>query len=431
MALAALAAFTLTASARWKPVAILSRVLIIVLGLSFLGVLSASLWNLARRRWAKGIANLVAVPVCGAATVVAFGSLMLASMFGPSEDGFGKDIVIPPDMKVESPLEPRPPASGPATDGEGLALIASFSTNGADGVSGDLSVDLPALDEFAGPNRALLFRHLASSAKWFVTKERGKVYACRRCVVNGRWQNSLNGYYTASDFNTWGDRRFQFRIILGPNGPVMSRPWQAKATMAKTADRVVRLKAIDDRKYAQGVESYLVLESRGAALEIFEQSPSHARIFTSLALKQISGELQSVLSSPVARQRGFDPSLMPPESIRPGEADIRLENGMLGGIYFVYAHVNPGEAGYAYLKVFEATRNLPLSGDRITDRSTEYVGWSDDPKEQFLYSSEITVYEGDWGVYYPARFELWFVPDSGKSERKLVEKIFKVEGWQR
>lgn len=104
---------------------------------------------------------------------------------------------------------------------------------------------------------------------------------------------------------------------------------------------------------------------------------------------------------------------------------------MQGGIYFVYAHVNPGEPGYAYLKVFEATKNTPLSASRMPERSTEFIGWSDKTNDQFLYNSEITVYEGDWEVYYPARFELWFVPDSGKPERKLIEKIFKIEGWQR
>ena len=39
--------------------------------------------------------------------------------------------------------------------------------------------------------------------------------------------------------------------------------------------------------------------------------------------------------------------------------------------------------------------------------------------------------EGDWGKYYAARFEVWFDPDSGAPERKLLEKNFKIEGWQR
>jgi len=201
--------------------------------------------------------------------------------------------------------------------------------------------------------------------------------------------------------------------------------------VAKVSDRVTRLATTEDKQFSQGVESYLVLESKGAALEIFEQSQSHDRPFTPLALQQIAKEIKAVLSSPVAQQRGFDPSLMPPESVKSGDPEIHIENGMQGGIYLVHAYLNPGEPGFTYLKVFEATRNTPLSGDRIPENSTESVGWSDNPGEQFFYSSEITVYEGDWGVYYPARFELWFVPDSGKPERKLIEKIFKVEGWQR
>jgi hypothetical protein len=113
------------------------------------------------------------------------------------------------------------------------------------------------------------------------------------------------------------------------------------------------------------------------------------------------------------------------------DPEIHITNGVQGGIYLVHAYVNPGELGVAYLKVFEATRNTRLSEFRITKRSRKKTRWSDDPYTQFLYNTEITVYEGDWGVYYPARFELWFVPASGGPERKLFEKIFRIEGWMR
>jgi hypothetical protein len=68
---------------------------------------------------------------------------------------------------------------------------------------------------------------------------------------------------------------------------------------------------------------------------------------------------------------------------------------------------------------------------RPTPITTEYLGWSDDPTEVFFYNTQITVHEGSWGVYYPARFELWFSPASGGPARKLLEKIYKIEGWQR
>ena len=42
-----------------------------------------------------------------------------------------------------------------------------------------------------------------------------------------------------------------------------------------------------------------------------------------------------------------------------------------------------------------------------------------------------TIYEGRWGQYYGARFEIWFQSDSGGPERKLFEKNYKIQGWER
>ena len=51
--------------------------------------------------------------------------------------------------------------------------------------------------------------------------------------------------------------------------------------------------------------------------------------------------------------------------------------------------------------------------------------------ERFGAKAGFTIYEGDWGKPYAARFEVWFEPDSGKDQRKLAERVFKIEGWQR
>jgi hypothetical protein len=52
-------------------------------------------------------------------------------------------------------------------------------------------------------------------------------------------------------------------------------------------------------------------------------------------------------------------------------------------------------------------------------------------REGYSAESIFTIYEGDWGKPYAARFEVWFFPDNGGKERKLIEKNFKIEGWQR
>ena len=48
---------------------------------------------------------------------------------------------------------------------------------------------------------------------------------------------------------------------------------------------------------------------------------------------------------------------------------------------------------------------------------------------KFSSATDFTIYEGDWGKPYAARFELWFKPVNGGHERKLIEKNYKIEGW--
>jgi hypothetical protein len=83
---------------------LMSRWLFILLCLSLLGTLFAGIWNLIKKRWAKGLVNLlVMLPLLVIAALWGFGFLLVASVFGPFEDGFGQDIVIPPEMALEKP----------------------------------------------------------------------------------------------------------------------------------------------------------------------------------------------------------------------------------------------------------------------------------------------------------------------------------------
>ncbi len=55
-----------------------------------------------------------------------------------------------------------------------------------------------------------------------------------------------------------------------------------------------------------------------------------------------------------------------------------------------------------------------------------------------MSNAEIKIKEGNWGQFYAVRFEVWFSPDSEvsnslqgeSSDRKLLEKVFKIEGRQ-
>jgi hypothetical protein len=120
------------------------------------------------------------------------------------------------------------------------------------------------------------------------------------------------------------------------------------------------------------------------------------------------------------------------------DLDFYIYNSMQPGLYQYAFWTKRIDKGTIYLKAFELTQNNPLSVDRLKESSTISVYNQTDSLAKFQmdkgnseYGRPFTIYEGDWGKPYAARFELWFVSDNGGPERKLIEKIYKVEGWQR
>ena len=51
--------------------------------------------------------------------------------------------------------------------------------------------------------------------------------------------------------------------------------------------------------------------------------------------------------------------------------------------------------------------------------------------KKFSSKDDFTIYEGDWGQPYGARFEVWFIPDNKNEEKKLAQKNYIIEGWMR
>lgn len=400
--------------------------LLLALVLSLLGVLASGIYQVFKGRKLWGAINLLAIPLIGWVMAMGIGFLFFSMLFNDKPDNFGKDIVIPADMQVSDPVDQFEEPGGSASDQFTENIVAAFSTIGNITNISTISTDLAALNEFATTNRQRLIEHLSASPRWFVTEERGKPYAYRRLVIGRRWQNTLNGYYSSFDVDP-SDPHFQMRIIIGFDGPVFVDPFRRNEilTTAQVGTGAVPIRVVDDKRGNQGKESCFLLQSMRASLEIFEQSGIEARPATELAVAEVKRELESALASSNAAH------LSPLPDIQTGESVIELAKGTQGGIYQVRAFVNSGEAGRAFLKVFEATQNTPLSSARLQPRSVSRIGWSTNSNEKFRYQSEITVYEGDWGTFYPARFELWFMPDSGKPERKLIDRIFRIEGWQR
>ncbi|MDR2146336.1 MAG: hypothetical protein LBE91_07755 [Tannerella sp.] len=111
--------------------------------------------------------------------------------------------------------------------------------------------------------------------------------------------------------------------------------------------------------------------------------------------------------------------------------DFQLYNSSQPGIYEYDFWTGKIERGTVYLKAFEITREYALSTKRLPQSSSIKVYNPTDSIKKFGTTSSFTIYEGDWGKPYAARFEVWFKPDNGGQERKLLTKNYKIEGWQR
>ena len=99
------------------------------------------------------------------------------------------------------------------------------------------------------------------------------------------------------------------------------------------------------------------------------------------------------------------------------------------GGYDFYMWHKPTEKGEIYIKAFETTKNQRLSEGKLTNRTKNTIReLSDDYK---LFTGRTVIDEGTFEKYYPARFELWFKSAMDGTERKLTEKSYLIDGWDR
>lgn len=354
----------------------------------------------------------------------AWASMML-SFFGPSEDGFADHLTIPEGLEIAVPI-PDPSgkwsdADPAGTDAMQLAVRAALETPG--GSDSSFVPSMPSLRRAATQFPAMFRDYIEASPDWHVFLENGNRFASRVWSYGGEPRDTLHGYI--SDF---GDTtKFQTRCLLCLD----RKQWSSyQVQHAEEGSRVVTPQMT---KGNQIDESRVMIECGGVWVEIFEQSTARERRVTKATLATLETEFSEFLNDPaaaVARAKRQSRDLAQARASASGQPFELLE-GMQPGIYGVNYSLNPGEPGVVYLKAFEVTKGTQLSEDRLKSQSETRMTWSDNPTERFGAKAGFTIYEGDWGKPYATRFEVWFRPDSRKSERKLAERIFKIEGWQR
>jgi hypothetical protein len=415
-----LIALLITSSPNLRNIPIISNIFSILFSLSLLGILFSSVWNLFKKQWGKGIVNLLMLPFLFITSI--FGLSLF--MFGPSEDKFADHLFIPDNIEISEPLDWHVEFQGGSEDAFQSRLLSALLTTGNQDPS--VKADLFSLVQLHKNESDILRRYLATSPSWRLFKEKGALFATRRWMIGSFWRYSLHGYYTRHNpyfiFNP-SLPDFQSRFTLGFSG----KPW-ARASFKSTQMQQNQTKKLKLSTGNRMNQSHCVIKAGQLIVEIFEQSEAKERRLTKAALVHLEEELRPLAMTP---EWPTIQGILPSGATRRGEPTMSLRNSFQPGIYDSEIWVNPGEPGMIYLKAYEITREYPLSADRLKERSNEWVGWSNDTSELFFSNTHFTIYEGDWGTPYAARFEVWFVPDSGEPERKLIEKVFKIEGWQR
>jgi len=97
--------------------------------------------------------------------------------------------------------------------------------------------------------------------------------------------------------------------------------------------------------------------------------------------------------------------------------------------YDFYMWHKPTEKGELYIKAFELTQNVRLSERKLNNRIKNEITKLDDKYK--LYTGNTVIEEGTFSNFYPTRFELWFKSESSGIEKKLTEKNYVIDGWDR
>ncbi|MBR5690588.1 MAG: hypothetical protein IKX46_01390 [Verrucomicrobia bacterium] len=389
--------------------------LVLLLLLAVNGIFS--IVDLCKRRIKQGVIGLIGTLLLGYLTLVLISVAFFFPGMGSEEDHFADNLKLPEGIELTEPLKPEEYTAAHSVEKvpeDSFQYQVIAAANSEKGLKKDDDCRVPALEKISlmPDGRECLIRYLNASPEWDVYEDEDRcgLYAVRHFQLDGSIYKSRNHYYLENEHN-WN---WQYRLGIGLDG----RSWYP-IKMNKT-------KFSGSKGVYESVSAY----SNGeVVLDIFEQNKTSCRPMTAMTLKLLEKEFHALHLLISEDPKQWVKAVPADTNIRKdAQPDIILYNDFQGGIYNADIWCNPGEPGLLYLKAFEITQGTPLSEDRMPNAK---AGYSGDPNEMFLREMGFTIYEGNWGQYYGARFEVWFKPDSDQPDRKLFEKNFKIEGWQR
>lgn len=306
-------------------------------------------------------------------------------------------------------------------------------------------VHVPDFEYFSGQRSDVLLRQLMACPQWRVLRA-GKGITCyKRSKTEHGWRATLGDILRSQSGHADHMWKFPDRWWSGQHEMFWPERYERQysfwfgelsssgltgsdVTLVGPLAGSVPLKTVQAYGYFQ---SHLAVGKGSVWFGVMEETDLQFRLGlpTRKAMTWLGGFLRQT--------RQFEEELvkhgyvknMSDSEVRKGKASIEIIDTPKGGIYDVCAWVNPGQKGLTYLKVFDVKSGRRLSERKIFNTSNEMIGWSDEAIVQFYYNSHIYVYEGDWDHLYEARFELWFQPDTGQQERKLIQTTREIFGW--
>ncbi len=140
------------------------------------------------------------------------------------------------------------------------------------------------------------------------------------------------------------------------------------------------------------------------------------------------------LNKPIDSEMGDNFKMIKPnsktETIK-DKIDFELYNSFQPGLYEYDLWIDSKESGIIFLKAYEITQEIQLSNPELQESSRVRINNTNGVVQKFSTKDDFTIYEGDWGKPYGARFEIWFKSDKSKKEIKIFEKNYIIEGWMR
>jgi len=350
-------------------------------------------------------------------------------VFPPDHSMHWEKVSVPADVEMATPgrSTERLPLDKVVTDVYSKVLLETASDPRKSHTN--LHCDISALDWLCKHGTDRLRQYLACNPGWCFCRKNDRDVASRRVLKGGQWHNQkweidYDVEVSDEDGDGFGDDVCSMCTID-------LAPYEFYGTKCRSGENVkLDLKPLKDDKN----DSEVVCYGDSVMLNVVEWSS-----FTTCRVMQTVIDLTKEEFEKVRCATNWPmlKAALPEGAVRNGSATLDLFEmwnscGKLMG-HTYQAWVNPGELGETYLRAFEVSQGVELGAgtdgeDAYLLRDTrEYSGWSDDAEEKFLIGAKFG-FRGITDKTFAVRLEVWFRPANGGPDRKLVERVFRIDG---